>query len=154
MIQKKPIFKQSIIALIFCIIISLIYVQRGDKGRDYFQSISGVLVGLQNTHERFPGKDSAKYRYLEIDNYPQSFQVFIGKKAGDFKPKFENIDNLKVGDSLTVYFEETNKTNNSSVNNLAYFIDRKFEVIFIKGNAIKKLIYGMIIFSVVLILFL
>ncbi len=86
--QKKAIFKQSIIALTACIIISLFYAQKGDKEKNYFQSISGILVGLQNTHERFSGKDTAKYRYLEIDNYPQPFQVFIGKETGDFKPKF------------------------------------------------------------------
>lgn len=144
--QKTAIFKKSIAALAVCIIITLITIQRGDKERSAFQSVSGYLVSTENVHERYTGKDTAKYRYIQIDNYPQPFQVFIGKSPGDFKPKFEKIDHLKVGDSITVYFEETNRTRNEPVNNLAYYIDKSSEVIFIKGNSIKSLLYGLVIF--------
>ena len=46
----------------------------------------------------------------------------------------------------TIYFEETNRTKNDVVNIPAYFIDKGSEVIFIKGNSIKSLIYGLVIF--------
>lgn len=145
---KAVVFNKSIVALVFCIIISLIYVQKGDKERSAFQSVSGVLLSLQNIHERYSGKDTSKYRYIEIDRYPQPFQIFIGKSAGDFKPTYEQIGNLKPGDSLTIYFDESNRTRNEAVNNLAYFIDRGSETIFIKGNSIKTLIYGLIVFCI------
>jgi hypothetical protein len=149
--QKAAIFKQSISALALCIILCLVYAQKGDRERSSFQTISGILLSLQNSHERFPGKDSSKFRYLEIDNYPQPFEVFIGKGTGDFKPKYENIDKLEPGDSLTIYFEETDKTKNEPVNNRAYFIDRGSTNFFIKGNAIKNWIYGLAIFCTLFI---
>lgn len=144
--QKEPILKKSIIALAICIIITLIYTQKGDKEKSSFQSVSGTLTSIENIHERYSGKDTSKYRYIQIDNYPQPFQIFIGKSAGDFKPKFEQIDHLKVGDSLTIYFEETYKTQHEAVNNLTYFIDKGHEVIFIKGNSMKNFLYGLVIF--------
>ena len=144
--QKTPIFKKSILSLAFCIVITLIYVQKGDKDRNAFQKISGTVISIDNTNERYAGKDIAKFRYIQIDIFLLPFQIFIGKSTGDFKPKYEQIDNLKAGDSVTIYFEETNKTKNDAVNNLAYFIDRGNEVVFIKGNSIKVLLYGLIIF--------
>jgi hypothetical protein len=152
--QKKPIFKTSVSALAVCILTCLIYSQKGDKKKSSFQNTSGILLSVQNTHERFSGKDTSKYRYLEINNYPQPFQVFIGKNTGDFKPKLEKIDNLNIDDSITIYFEENNKTQMASVNNRTYFIDRKNEAIFIKGNAIKNWIYGIAIFCAAFIFFL
>jgi hypothetical protein len=149
--QQKPIFKTSIISLIICIIISLIYVQKGDTERNAFENIKGIIVSINNTNELYIGKDTSKFRYVQIDNYPQPFQIFIGKSTGDFKPKFEQIDLLNIGDSISIYFEETFKTKNAAVNNLVYFIDRKSEVIFIKGNAIKGFIYGLMIFCFIFI---
>lgn len=152
--QKAVIFKKSVLALVFCSVLCLIYVQKGDKDRSYFQSVSGILRSLQNTHERHAGFDTSRYRYIQIDNYPQPFQIFIGNNATDFKPTYQNIDKLKPGDSLTIYFEENYRTRSEAVNNLAYFIDRGSETIFIKGNSIKSLIYGLVIFCAVFIVFL
>ena len=144
--QRAPIFIKSIGTLAVCIVLSLVYVQKGDKQRSAFQKISGNIISIDNSDERYAGKDTSKFRYISIDNFPKPFEIFIGKSTGDFKPTFEQVDNLKVGDSLTVYFDESNKSKNDPVNRLAYFIDRGSEVIFIHGNSIKSLIYGLIIF--------
>jgi uncharacterized membrane protein len=152
--QRQPIFKKSIITLSVCIIITLIYVQKGDKERSYFQSVSGVITSLENTHERYAGKDTSKFRYVQIDNYPHPFQIFIGKSTGDFEPKFEQLNHLKIGDSITVYFEETTRTRREAVNNLAYFIDKGNEALFIKGNSINKLLYGLVVFCGIIMIIL
>ena len=44
-----------------------------------------------------------------------------------------------------------NRTKNDVVNNPAYFIDKGSEVIFMKGNSIKSLIYGLVIFCALFI---
>lgn len=144
--QRAPIFIKSIGTLVLCIVLSFIYLQKGDKQRSAFQKVSGHIISIDNIDERYAGKDTSKFRYILIDNYQKPFEIFIGKSIGDFKPTFEQVDNLKVGDSLTVHFDETNKSKNAPVNRLTYFIDRGSEVIFIKGNSIKSLIYGLIIF--------
>ena len=152
--EQPPVFKNAVITLTICIIACLLYAQKGDKKKTAFQQVSGEVLSITNIHEEYPGKDTAKFRYIQVDNYPQPFQVFIGKSSGDFKPTFENIGSLQQGDSLTVYFDETTKTTGAPVNNLAYFMDRGPEVIFIKGNAIKIVVYGVVIFSILVILLL
>lgn len=149
---KQPIFKKSLSTLVICIIISLVFVQKGYKDRSSFQSISGSIISIENTNERYSGKDTSKFRYVKIDKYPQPFQIFIGKSTGDFKPEFEDIGLLSVGEVITIYFEETNKTRNNVVNNLAYYIDRGSEVIFVKGHSIANLIYGFATFCSIFII--
>ena len=133
------------------IILSFYFVLRADKPKTAFQKAAGLLVSLDKTNENYPHKDSTKFRYLQIDNYPKPFELFVGKSAGDFKPKFENIEHLQLGNSVTIYFDETYKTNTAPVNNMVYFIDKGQEAIFIEGNSKKNLIYGIIIFSALFI---
>ena len=150
--SKKSIFKKSISALLLSIVICLFFLQRADKAKNLFSKINGVIISLDKINDNYPGKDSSKFRYLQTDNYPKPFELFIGKDAGDFKPKFENIDNLKLGDSITVYFDESYKTQNKPVNNLVYFIDKGLEPFFIEGNSKKNLIYGIIGFCAIFVL--
>ena len=150
--SKTPVFKKSIVALLFAIVTCFFFLQRADKAKTSFSKSNGVIISLNKVNDNYPGKDSLKFRYLQIDNYPKPFELFIGKNAGDFKPKFENIDNLKLGDSITVYFDESYKTQNKPVNNLVYFIDKGQESFFIEGNSKKNLIYGIIVFCLIFIL--
>ena len=145
---------KSIASLIFVIFLSLFIAQRANKSKTSFQRIAGFITSLENTHVNFQGKDTSKYRYLSIDNYHKPFQLFIGKSKGDFTPKLDKIDSLEVGQAVTIYFDENNKTKNSLVNNLAYFIDSDQKAIFIKGNFEKYLAYGLIGFCVIIILIL
>jgi hypothetical protein len=151
---KPHIFWKSIFSMVFVIFISLFLAQRAYKNKASFQRIDGVIISLENTHEHFEGKDTAKFRYLAIDKYPKPFQLFIGKAKGDFKPKFEHIDDLNIGELVTIYFDENNNTKNDPVNNLAYFIDRGQEPIFVKGNFEKYLAYGLMGFCVIFMLIL
>lgn len=149
--QKKITFIPNFILLSIGIIVTLVFIQKGDKDRSAFQKISGKIVSIENSFERYPGKDTSKFRYILINNYPIPFEIFVGKSKYDFKPNVEQISLLKVGDSLTIYFDEKYTTKNEPVNNLAYFIDRKSEVIFVKGNAGKIFFLGFIIFCGILL---
>lgn len=146
------IFKKSISALLFSIVACLFYFQQSDKPKNYYSKVTGTLVSVENYNDNYPGNDTLKFRYLLIDNYPKPFELYIGKGAGDFKPKFENIDNLKIGDILTIYFSESYKTQRRPVNNRVFFIDKGQVPFFIEGNSKKNLIYGIIAFCAVFIL--
>jgi hypothetical protein len=132
-----PVFSKSIIAIIGVIILSVILYLRADKEKTAFDNISGRLIYFEHSYEDFPNRNKDKYRYLALDNYPKVFEVFVGKDAGDFKPKFEQIDLLKKGDKITVYFDDQA----DHINRLAYFIDRGNQPIFIKGSWEKNAAY-------------
>ncbi len=149
--SNTPIYKTSVISLLVSIFACVIFLKKGDATKDSFQKIEGKIISLVSKNENYFGKDSSKFRYLQIDNYEKPFQLFIGKSSGDFKPKLEYIDRLQTGDSITIFFEETFKTQKAPVNNLVKFIDRGPDAIFIEGNSKKNLLYGLIGFCIILI---
>jgi hypothetical protein len=149
MTEPRPIFKAMVIGLVACIVGILFYLQKGQKEKTGFEKISGTIISIENTYEPYEGLDSSKYRYIQIDNYPKPFQIFVSREKGDFRPEFENINALHTGDYISVYFDETNKTNMSNINNLAYYIEKGNELVFKQGNSKKNLLYGLLIFCVV-----
>jgi hypothetical protein len=139
-----PVFSKGIISLIGVIILSVFLYLRADKEKTAFDKVTGHVIYFANSYENFPLRDKNKYRYLAIDDYPKVFEIFVGKEAGDFKPKFEQIDRLKKGDEITVYFDDQE----DPINRLAYFIDRGSESIFIKGSWEKGLAYFLVGLSI------
>jgi hypothetical protein len=150
--SKHPVFLKSISGLIFAMALGFLLFTRSEKSKSSFQNVRGIITSFGNSNESFPDKDSSKFRYLQIGNFPKTFELFIGKGSGDFKPKFEKIDDLKIGDSVTIYFDENLKTQQDPINRLAYFIDKGEEAIFIKGDFEKYLAYFIIGISLISIL--
>jgi hypothetical protein len=134
MSTKKYIFFKSLYTLFFVIFLGCLIFARAGKSKSEFQKVTGRLISIEKTSKSLPNQDTAKMRYLLIDNHPKIFQIFIGKEFGDFKPKFEKIDSLRANDDITIYFDENFKTQNDPINRLTYFIDRGQETIFIKGD--------------------
>lgn len=150
--SKHPIFLKSISGLLFAMALGFLLFTRADKSKSSFQNVSGIITSFSNSIESFPDKDSSKFRYLQLDNFPKTFELFIGKGSGDFRPKFEKIDDLKIGDSVLIYFDENYKTQQDPINRLVYFIDKGGEVIFIKGGFEKYLACFIIGISLISIL--
>jgi hypothetical protein len=82
----------------------LVYDQFKDKS-DY-EHVTGELIAITQTFQGLPVNNKGKSRFLFLDNYPRPFEIFIGKDKGDFKPKFERADELKIGDEVTIFFSK------------------------------------------------
>lgn len=96
--------------------------------KDYTQT-SGPIVYLDKQFLKLPYNDKGKYRYISIANYPFMFEIYANKQTA-------NIDKLRIGDKITVYYEEIEKPNSDGVNSLVHFITRNNVAIFEqKGNA-------------------
>jgi hypothetical protein len=121
------IFGESLVGLITIMIISVFLFVRAGKEKSAFNKLSGKITSLEKTN--------AKKRLLQVEDH--TFELFIGKDVGDFKPKFERIDKLKPGDYITIYFDDQG----DPINNLAYFIDKGDEPFFIKGSWEKGMSY-------------
>ena len=149
---KKPIFLNSLIGLSFASILGIFLLIRATKDKSSFEKTSGSIVLLYKENGLSTNDITSKFRYLKVNGYPKTFELFIGKGWGDFKPKFEKVDELKIGDTVTIYYDENFKTKSDPINRLAYFIDRGQEPIFIKGGWEKYLAY-FIFGSIIVILF-
>ena len=84
-------------------------------------------------------------RYLKIEDYPKYFKLLIGEDIDGSKPTFQQIDKLRVGDIITVYYDENNLSDDADVSRLAYFIDNDGNPYFIRGkqNTIGYYIIGL-----------
>ena len=149
---KKPIFINSLFSLSFVLILAIFLFFRANKDKSSFEKTRGKIVLFNKENGLSTNNNSSNFRYLKVDSHPKTFELFIGKDWGDFKPKFEKVDDLKIGDSVTIYFDENFKTESDTINRLAYFIDRGQEPIFVKGSWEKYLAY-FIFGSVLIILF-
>lgn len=155
--KQYPIFKKSMAGVITIIVLGSVILARGTKEKGEFNHMTGRVTLLEKTYQELPIRHPGKYRYLSIDSYPKVFQIFIGKDAGDFKPKLEKVDDLKIGDEIVVYYDEDPTETDIRLNRLIQFIDKDFKPYFIKGSWDKfggYLFIGLGLFFGVLILIL
>lgn len=140
--------------MVSLIVLFCYYIYRDGNPKTSFKQVRGIVTALHNFHKDFPGKDTACYRFLSIDRYPKPFELYMAKTAGGFKQQLNLINDLRTGDSVTVFYRESLNTYADPVNNLVYFIERGNTPVFIDGNSKKYLSYGMIFFFALLILIL
>jgi hypothetical protein len=152
MSQKNTphIFNKSMYGAITIIALSALLLVRGKKEKSEFQSFTGTIISLEKTFQELPLRDQGKFRYLMIDTYQKVFEIFVGKDAGDFKAKLEKIDDLKVGDKVTVYFDEDLKYPDTKINRHLQFLDKDSSPYFIRGSQDKVFGYGLMAFGLIM----
>jgi hypothetical protein len=144
--QPAHIFIKSMFGVATIISLGFIILNRGQKQKHDFDSITARIISIGRN---FPGgfnRNEGKIRYVQVGNYPKVFELFIGHDTGDFSPAYEQVDALKAGDIVTVYYDEENtrSADNETVNRLAQFIDKDGKPYFIRGNKDKYGGYGAI----------
>ncbi|MDA0177395.1 hypothetical protein C7H62_0538 [Mesoflavibacter sp. HG96] len=133
----KEIFNKLILGCIVIIGFGIYLSVRSGKEKNEFNNITGKIDFLENTFGNLKKRD---HRFIHITDYELVFDLFIGKRTGDFSPKFEQIDKLKIGDKITVYYADKTplqKNQNLSLNKTVQFIDKNGEAYFIRGNKDK-----------------
>lgn len=146
-------FSFRIISIVF-ILLALLFlylINRDSKEKNSYEAVTGRIIYYGKSLNIRPNEEAAKQRHLEIDAYPLPFDIFIGKDFGDFKPKFEQVDKLKIGDTITVYFYETNQDFNDGINRNLQYIDKGDESYFERGSSKNAFGYGMIGFCLAMI---
>jgi hypothetical protein len=136
--NNKPahIFAKSMFGAITILILGFGILTRGQQQKQEFQRVTGPITSIGRT---FPGafnRHEEKTRYIQVANHPKVFELFIGKDPGDFSPAFENLDKLKSGDVVSVYYDEdqSRAADAAIVNRLAQFIDKGEQPYFMRGS--------------------
>jgi hypothetical protein len=124
-------------------------VLRGFKDKNDFHKIIGNVVYLDAKYEEMPTSNFGKYRYLQVDNFNKVFEIFVGNESGDFKPYFEKIDSIKIGDRIEIYYDIDEMESNNKINSLIQFIDKDSTPYFIRGNEDKILGIGILSFGLI-----
>ena len=145
-------FLKLIGASVFAIATGIFFINMGVQNKDAFNKVSGKIVMFENNYSNVDERHSGKMKFIRIDTYNDIFEVFVGKDFSDFKPDFEKIGELKVGDVIDVYFTNNPiETHQEPVNRHTQFIYKDNSPFFIKGTADKPLAITMICLGLAMI---
>lgn len=145
--EQKPIFKKSLIACLLIVAFGIYLSIRGTKGKTEFNNVTGQIDYFDTTFQEINYRNKGDHRFIHTVDFPLVFDVFVGKASGDFGPKFEQLDKLKLGDEITVYYDDKTplqKNQDLKFNKTVQFIDKNGEAYFIRGNKDKYGGYGAI----------
>jgi len=148
-----PINLRVIIAVSIAVTIMMIfYIQMNSKEKSEYKKNTGQIIYLDKQLGNLPVRNMGKYRYLKINGYEYPFEIFVGNEPGDFKPRFEQIDKLILGDTVTVYFYQTNDVIKDGINRFVQFIDKNNISYFERGNSKNAFGFVVILMCVLLLI--
>ncbi|MEM7514780.1 MAG: hypothetical protein AAF388_27890 [Bacteroidota bacterium] len=136
----------------FMLYLSYGIISKNSMAKEEYQMHTGIIQFLDTEYLNFPARNHGEYRYLELEGYPYVFEIY----EPNSEPTPQTIDNLKLGDEISIFFYETDDTRESGMNRFAQFVDHKGKSYFIR-NAFKKhlgyALIGIAIFADILCLY-
>jgi len=139
LISKTPFFKQAIGGSLT--IIALCFFTLFNQQKSRLNIIEDRVRSVEQQYQGHPNRHIGKYRYILLENYPIPVEIFIGKDAGDFKPKLEQIDDLKPGDIIKVHYATSTEAGSNEMIRTTELIEREGKPVFIAGSATKIILY-------------
>lgn len=138
--QKKNFFFGGIMAGIAVVVVGIYMYARDQKPMAEFEKVTGAITYVADGDGSF---HDPKKRYVEIEGYDKAFEIFIGMDPGDFSPKSQKIDQLKVGDVVTVYHEDTplQKNQDPNLDKGIQYLEKDGDLYYEKGNKDKYFAY-------------
>jgi hypothetical protein len=147
-----PFNFRSVLAVALGLIgISLYFLYYNSRDKSEYSVVTGQITLLAQEYGRWPIRNHGKFRYLQVEGYPYVFEIFIGKDPGDFSPKFEQIDSLKKGDIVSMYYYETDDTRAVELNRFAKFIDKDNRSFYEDGSSAKAVTMFIVVVGVLLV---
>ncbi|NQY30153.1 MAG: hypothetical protein HRT69_11870 [Flavobacteriaceae bacterium] len=138
--EPKKIFHKSLIACVVIIGFGIYLSIRGSKEKNEFENVTGKIDYFDKTFQEINYRNKGNHRFIHLSDSPLVFDIFIGKETGDFSPQFEQLDNLKMGDEVTIYHADKTplqRNRDLRLNKTVQFIDKNGEAYFIRGNKDK-----------------
>lgn len=146
-----PLNLRGIIAIsVTMVILTIAFIYMNSKEKSEYENSIGQITYLDRQLGELPVRNIGKYRYLMIATYDYPFEIFVGNESGDFKPKFEQIDNLKVGDTVSVFYYQTENTMMEGINRFIQFVDKDDKSFYERGSSNRTLGIVLILLSVLL----
>ena len=141
-ISVRGVILASVIVLAFGIFI----IVNSSKDKVEYDKSTGKIEYLDNEFQNLPIRNEGDYRYLKVNTYPYLFEIY----EPNSEPTEKNIDDLKVGDNIDIYYYETSDTRNVGLNRFTQFIDKDEQPYFIRNGFQKQLGIILIVLCVLL----
>lgn len=151
--EYRAYYPKAFGAAIMFIFMAGYLITRSDKPREDFLYQKGTISYLSQVHPLQPQSEPRpKKVYLVLNEHGRIFELFTGEDKGDFSPRVNRLQELKVGDEVEIYFEETAKTQSQSVNRLLQYLDKNGDLYYLRSKADKYIGYFILVCSALLLL--
>ena len=130
----------ALFASIVVLVLASIIIVNSSKPKNEYQESTGTIEYLDDEYGELPIRNKGDYRYLKISSYPLFFEIFEPNR----EETTSTIDDLKVGDVITIYYYENSSTGEAGLNRFAQFIDHQSRPYFIRNSFQKSLGYFLI----------
>jgi len=139
-------YRSSVIISVTVVLVStfLFIMLRDTQDKNRYHKIIGEVTYMDDHYKDFPLRQTDKFRYLRLNNYPYVFEVFIGKGWSDFAPAYEQVDQLKRGDTITVDEYEADDIAQDSINRNVKLIS-KDNITYFKAGSPKNLLWIVVV---------
>ncbi|HEY5748612.1 MAG TPA: hypothetical protein VIU12_21225 [Chryseolinea sp.] len=84
----------------------IIIVKMNAREREDYPRATGKIIYLDKHLDNSRVQDTGNYRYLRLRGHPHPFRIALDKQGDSFSPTYEQIDNLKPGDIVSVFYYE------------------------------------------------
>lgn len=129
-----------IFATLIISILSIFVIRNNSKEKNEYLKVVGTVEYFDKEFQHLPTRHKGDFRYLIIDNYPYPFEIY----KPNSEPTKRNIDDLKIGDKIELFYYEIDNTHEIGINKFTQFIDKNEEPYFIRNSFQKNLGYGII----------
>ncbi len=115
-------------------------ISNNSKEKLEYDKSTGVIEYYDLVYQNLRNRHEGDYRYLKIDTYPYIFEIY----EPNSEPTEYKIDDLKIGDTIDIYYYEISTTKKIGRNKFTQFIDKQGLPYFIRDGFQKQLGYVII----------
>jgi hypothetical protein len=105
------------------------------KNKNEYHKITGKIEYFDKKYKHFHLRNYGDYRYIKLDNYYYPFEIDFPNSI----PQKFTLDDLKIGDTIDIYYYENSYTKEDKINRFTQFIDKENQQYFVKNNFQKEL---------------
>ncbi len=135
----------------FAILMGIYLLFRSNQPKEDFSQLSGPISYLASANPlRTDQKMEPKSLFLTIEGADRVFELFVGAEWGDFSPRINRLEELKVGDQVEIYFQENEQTQALPTNKLLQYLDHQGVAYYQRGGADRAM--GYVLFGLAFLL--
>jgi hypothetical protein len=149
--QQHPMYVKSLFALTAIFVFGIFLILRGAKDKSDFIRTDGTITYLDKVYQELPFRNQGNFRYLKVDGYSKIFEIYVGNDFGEFSPKYNNLDSLKTGEQITIFYDNVSTERDQRLNQHLQKVEKGNVIFFITGQ--RDLILGSIFIGSAVFLF-
>jgi len=127
-VHLRQTFRVILFECLALIIVFIMLANRSKQPKNSFAHVTGKITNITNNWGILVFPDTAGTRYIKLNDHPLPFDINVDKTS-------TNIYQLKIGDTITVWYDPLNLNENATIDRNLEYIDKGKKQIYKPGDA-------------------